>query len=81
MSLVLRHKPEIIGITLDDAGWVVVDALLVAMKTQRCSLTLEQFEDIVSNNDKQRFCFNDDQCKLRANQGHSLLFVIRRRSG
>ena len=28
LSLVLRHKPEVIGITLDPQGWVSVDTLL-----------------------------------------------------
>ena len=32
LSLVLRHKPEEIGITLDSAGWVGVDELLDALR-------------------------------------------------
>jgi RNA:NAD 2'-phosphotransferase (TPT1/KptA family) len=31
LSLVLRHRPEEIGITLRDGGWVVVSDLLIAV--------------------------------------------------
>ena len=30
LSLVLRHQPETIGISLDDQGWVEIDELLAA---------------------------------------------------
>lgn len=72
MSLVLRHKPETIGIALDEAGWVGVDVLLMAMKTKGHVLTVEQLEGIVASNDKQRFRLSDDKSRIRANQGHSL---------
>ena len=28
MSLILRHKPEVIGISLDEHGWANVDELI-----------------------------------------------------
>ena len=28
LSLVLRHRPDAIGLTLDDAGWVDIDELI-----------------------------------------------------
>ena len=28
ISLILRHKPEVIGITLDEHGWADVEALI-----------------------------------------------------
>lgn len=28
IALILRHKPETIGITLDEHGWAEVDALI-----------------------------------------------------
>ena len=31
LSLVLRHKPEAAGVTLDSHGWAEVDALLAGM--------------------------------------------------
>lgn len=72
LSLVLRHQPEIIGIELDEPGWVNVDVLLDALDRHRRPLTLEQLQSVVANNDKQRFAFSSDGKQIRANQGHSV---------
>ena len=72
LSLILRHKPHIIDIQLNEEGWADVDELLEKWKNQREAITLEQLQYVVENNDKQRFTFNDDQTKIRANQGHSI---------
>ncbi len=69
LSLVLRHKPETIGITLDKNGWADVSELLDKMNDD---ITLEILEEIVKTNDKKRFAFNDDKTKIRASQGHSI---------
>ena len=53
LSLVLRHKPEAAGITLDSHGWAAVDALLAGM-APRHTLTMAQLEEIVRTDDKQR---------------------------
>ena len=71
LSLVLRHKPEAAGITLDSHGWAEVDALLAGMAS-RHTLTMAQLEEIVHTDDKQRYAFNDSKTKIRANQGHSV---------
>ena len=71
LSLVLRHKPETIGLELDENGWANVDELL-----QKCvannSMTMAILEEIVATNNKKRFAFNDDKTKIRASQGHSI---------
>ncbi|MBO6516680.1 MAG: RNA 2'-phosphotransferase [Bacteroidia bacterium] len=72
LSLVLRHKPETIGIELDASGWVNVDTLLVQMKANGMPVEKPELEQVVANNAKQRFSFNTDQTKIRANQGHSI---------
>lgn len=72
LSLVLRHQPEVIGITLDHAGWVVVDDLLAAAVKHDNPLTRELLDEIVFSNDKQRFAYSDDGTRIRANQGHSV---------
>lgn len=72
LSLVLRHQPELIGITLDSAGWTSVSDLLRACQTHGRPLTLEQLSEVVAGNDKQRFSFSEDGQKIRANQGHSV---------
>jgi len=67
ISLILRHKPESIGIKLDKNGWADVNELLKGVK-----INFSTLERIVRENDKQRFSFNEDKTKIRANQGHSL---------
>ncbi len=70
LSLVLRHRPEAIGIELDDAGWVDIDELLEACKAAGRNISREELEEVVATNDKQRFAICDG--RIRANQGHSL---------
>lgn len=72
LSLVLRHRPEQIGIQLDAAGWVAVDELLAACREYGRVITLTELQFIVANNDKQRFSFSADGSLIRANQGHSI---------
>ena len=68
LSLVLRHKPETIGLTLDAAGWVDVRELLDALGTNKTPLSKAELEELVLTNSKQRFAFNDDHTKIRASQ-------------
>ncbi len=72
LSLVLRHEPERVGLTLDDAGWVSVDALLKAVNQHGVALTLEQLKHVVATSDKKRFAFSEDGLRIRASQGHSV---------
>ena len=52
MSLVLRHKPEHLGLTLDENGWVEVDKLLAAMKRSGKHVDRPLLEKVVRENDK-----------------------------
>lgn len=71
ISLILRHKPEVIGITLDEHGWANVDELIAGVgKTH--SMSRELLEEIVRTDSKQRYSFNEDKTLIRANQGHSI---------
>ena len=72
MSLVLRHQPELIGLELDEQGWVAVADLMEKAKTKGYHLDLETLKYVVENNDKKRFAFNEDFSRIRANQGHSV---------
>lgn len=72
LSLVLRHDPGTIGITLDPNGWVPVDELLSAAARAGTSITREQLDEVVATNDKKRFAFSPDGTRIRASQGHSL---------
>ena len=71
ISLILRHKPETIDITLDEHGWANINELIEGVnKTYK--LDMEMLEEIVANDDKQRYSFNEDKTLIRANQGHSI---------
>lgn len=71
MSLILRHRPEVIGISLDEHGWANVDELITGIaKTQ--DFNMDILEEIVREDEKQRYSFNEDKTLIRANQGHSI---------
>lgn len=73
ISLILRHRPQAIGIALDGHGWAEVRALIDGVNaTGRYRLTMEALEEIVRTDEKQRYAFNDDHTRIRANQGHSI---------
>jgi putative RNA 2'-phosphotransferase len=72
LSLVLRHQPELIGITLDEQGWTDVATLLTKAQAHGQKLSFEQLAYIVETSPKQRFRFNEDQTQIRASQGHSV---------
>jgi putative RNA 2'-phosphotransferase len=72
LSYVLRHRPESVGLTLDEAGWVPVDELLAAMDRAGLPLTREQLDVVVATNDKRRFAYDDAAGRIRASQGHSV---------
>ena len=73
LSLILRHKPEAIGITLDKNGWADVKSLIDGVnKTGKYFLDMKKLEEIVRTDEKQRYSFNADKSKIRANQGHSI---------
>lgn len=76
LSLVLRHKPAEIGITLDEAGWVDVDDLLDGLKKHGQAITFPKLEEVVDTNDKQRFEFNEDATRIRARQGHTVAVTL-----
>lgn len=71
ISLILRHHPEEVGITLDEHGWADVSELIDGIN-KRFPFTMEDLEYIVSNNNKKRYTFNFNKTKIRANQGHSI---------
>ncbi|QMU72669.1 RNA 2'-phosphotransferase [Streptacidiphilus sp. P02-A3a] len=72
LSLVLRHDPARIGLTLDPAGWTDVGALLDALAAHGRPLSRAQLDQVVAENDKQRFAFDPSGTRIRANQGHSV---------
>lgn len=75
LALILRHKPEELGLTLDEQGWCNVDKLVKAFNTKFDGFTFETLEEIVKTDNKGRYSFNDDKTFIRAVQGHSTKLV------
>ena len=77
LSKILRHRPDMIGLTLDENGWANVHELIKKFGTPPLSEgvladSILALKTVVAENDKKRFAFNDDFSKIRANQGHSV---------
>jgi putative RNA 2'-phosphotransferase len=72
LSYVLRHRPDSIGLTLDESGWVDVEKLLAACHRHGHAMSRAELEEVVATNDKKRFSLTPDGRQIRANQGHSL---------
>lgn len=72
LSLILRHEPARIGLTLDPNGWADVEQLLQLASQHGVRLDRPTLERVVAENDKQRFAFSPDGTRIRASQGHSI---------
>jgi putative RNA 2'-phosphotransferase len=75
LSLVLRHKPETIGLVLDTQGWANVDELLRKLTEHGHPISPDRLREIVATSDKKRFAFSQDMQRIRASQGHSIAAV------
>lgn len=72
LSLVLRHEPGLIGLSLSPQGWVPIAELLLQAAAHGKPVSREELDQIVAQNDKQRFSISDDGLQIRAAQGHSV---------
>lgn len=70
IALVLRHKPEAIGLTLDGEGWADISSLLSGLAAHGHPLTRHQLQQLVAGDNKGRYMI--DGTRIRAAQGHSL---------
>lgn len=74
ISMILRHRPEVIGITLDEHGWADVNELIKGINDtgEEVEFSKATLETIVKTDKKQRYSFSQDKTLIRANQGHSI---------
>jgi putative RNA 2'-phosphotransferase len=70
LSKHLRHQPERIGLTLDEGGWVEIDALIATAAAHGFRFTRSELDHVVATNDKRRFAV--EGTRIRASQGHSV---------
>lgn len=71
LSQHLRHRPEAIGIALAPGGWVGVTDLLAACASHGHPLSREELDQVVREDSKTRFGYDETGERIRANQGHS----------
>lgn len=73
ISFILRHKPEVIGITPDEHGWADVDDMIAGInQSGEYKIDRDMLDEIVRTDEKQRYSYNEDHTLIRANQGHSI---------
>ncbi|RFS18899.1 RNA 2'-phosphotransferase [Chitinophaga silvatica] len=72
LSYLLRHNPGAVELQLDEEGWANVTELINLCNKHNYHFKFEQLEQVVSENDKQRFAWNTDKSCIRASQGHSI---------
>lgn len=72
ISLILRHKPEVVGLSLDSQGYLNVDSLIKGVVNSGRFIDKQILDEIVESDDKQRYSYNMNKTSIRANQGHSI---------
>lgn len=71
LSYILRHKPEAIGLSLDNEGWAIINDLILCCAKEGYRLNDNLIRSIVESSDKKRFSISGDGLRIRAAQGHS----------
>lgn len=74
LSYILRHKPDSIGLVLDELCWANIDELISKANQSKEPIALDRslILAVVESNDKKRFAISEDGMRIRANQGHSI---------
>ncbi len=72
LSFLLMLRPDSIGLKLAEGGWINVDDLLAALASHGQTISKTVFQQVIAENDKQRFEFSDDGLRIRARQSHSV---------
>ena len=84
LSYILRHKPDSIGLSLLECGWVDTYKLIEAINSSdksKFNIDLADLIDVVNNDSERRYSFreneqNDPYGYIRANQGHSIKGLV-----
>lgn len=76
ISLILRHKPEVINISLDEYGFAKTNELIPGINSTGREINFDVLKRIVDSDEKHRYSFSEDFSRIRANQGHSLTLNV-----
>lgn len=76
LSFLLRHKPEAVGLDMDEHGWVSVEQLIDGINDNgQYTIDFDKLVDIVATDNKGRYRFDETRTKIKACQGHSVPWV------
>lgn len=76
ISLILRHKPDVVNIELDEFGYANVEDLIDGVIKSGRRIDFDILQQIVQQDKKDRYSFNEDKTLIRANQGHSINVTV-----
>ena len=71
MSMLLRHRPEAAGLSMDDKGYVLLDSLVQACVDYGYNIAKSDILWMIENTEKRRFELDGSGDLIRAVQGHS----------
>ena len=72
LSLILRHKPETINISLDRYGWANITDIVSGMQATGKKVDYLDIIQIVLDDSKGRYVLKNNDTMIRATQGHSI---------
>lgn len=78
LSLILRHRPETIQLTLDPYGYAKIDDIISRANENGYVITEDELNKVVFRSDKKRFTITGD--RIKAIQGHSFEIRIEEKS-
>ena len=76
LSYLLRHHPEDAGLEMDESGWVDVEQLIAGVNAGgKYQIDMDLLKQLVAEDNKGRYRFNEDLTRIKACQGHSVSWV------
>lgn len=73
ISLLLRHKPELLSLNIDKYGYVLISELVDKINANtNYTVDYETLVKMADESDKQRYKISEDGKYIKANQGHSI---------
>jgi putative RNA 2'-phosphotransferase len=67
LTYILRHEPHAIGLKLDEEGFLNVEELVRNANASGKKITIEQVNQVVTENEQELFTLSDDGQRIRAN--------------